>query len=139
MKSAIEQMVEWLKKRRAKVFVWNDNYVERQSVLRKAQELQAEEQAHKPEAPAGPVKDNLESWEDEAKAFYEATGYLRPGKDPGIIGDTDYRERRDREWKTWCAGYGYCASRYHPAPRRRTRHDQERGDTAEGGGDAGKN
>jgi len=74
----------------------------------------AEYQRLKAQKPTAPASNNLESWEDEAKAFYETTGYLRPGKDPGILGDTGYRERRDREWKTWCAGYGYCAS-LHPS------------------------
>ena len=126
-KSAIEQMVEMLDKKVAtfiekcggvdKLDYFEAEYIEPYHLmLKEARRLLKEEQAQKPTAPAGLVKDNLESWEDEAKAFYEATGYLRPGKDPGIIGDTDYRERRDREWKTWRAGYGYCASRYRPAP-----------------------
>ena len=122
--TGLEKMVEFLKDI-GKDSV-GDCAVAYDAALTEARRLLAEEQAQKPTAPAGPVKDNLESWEDEDKAFYEATGYLRPGKDPGIIGDTDYRERRDREWETWCAGYGYCASRYRPAPPPgRTRRDDE--------------
>lgn len=49
----------------------------------------------------------LESWENEAEAFYKASGYLRPGKDPGVIGDEGYIERRDRAWRVWSAGWCY--------------------------------
>ena len=86
-KSAIEQMVEWLKKRRAKVFVWNDNYVERQSVLRKAQELQAEEQAQKPTAPAG-------LWE-ELNDLYKKSLY-HPGLCLNVMGAYDVKDLLDK-------------------------------------------
>ena len=87
MKSAIEQMVEWLKKRRAKVFVWNDNYVERQSVLRKAQELQAEEQAQKSTAPAG-------LWE-ELNDLYKKSLY-HPGLCLNVMGAYDVKDLLDK-------------------------------------------
>jgi len=59
----------------------------------------------KPTAPAG--MGSLEAWESEAEAFYKASGYLRPGKDPGIIGDEEYIQRRDRAWSLWCGGWNY--------------------------------
>jgi len=65
---------------------------------------------------AEPKEDSLEAWENEAEAFYNATGYLRPGKDPGIIGDVGYCERRDRAWNIWCAGWSYCSEHHHPTP-----------------------
>lgn len=63
---------------------------------------------------AEPKEDSLEAWENEAEAFYKATGYLRPGKDPGIIEDEGYRERRDKAWKIWSAGW--CYRNDHPTP-----------------------
>ena len=56
---------------------------------------------------SGLREDSLESWENEAEAFYKVTGYLRPGKDPGIIGDEGYTARRDKAWKIWSAGWCY--------------------------------
>lgn len=68
---------------------------------------------------AVPVKEggdeSLEEWENEAEAFYKVTGCLRPGKDPGIIGDEGYCQKRDKAWAVWCGGWNYRAS-LHPRP-----------------------
>ena len=76
------------------------------AVYDKARQLLAEEEAEKATAPASLVE-GLEAWENEAEAFYKATGYLRPGKDPGIIGDGGYTQRRDKAWLIWCGGWNY--------------------------------
>src|SRR3972149_220432 len=60
------------------------------------------------DAPAPPPGE-LDRWEAEAAAFYEATGYLRPGKDvPAAMGATsDYESRREVAWELWCGGRKY--------------------------------
>ena len=130
-KSAIQKMVEWLKKRRAKVFVWNENYVERQSVLKKAQELAAEEAKAKPEAPASLVEriaeyaDSLkdraeEKWNDDisedlAKICREFTA--KPTADKGLVDElSEFSECcRDRRCFAGATKIDEILSRYTPA------------------------
>ena len=52
----------------------------------------------------------LEKWEQEAEAFYQATGYLRPGKDvPAAMNPSDeYMEQRRLAWFAWCAARTYA-------------------------------
>jgi hypothetical protein len=55
----------------------------------------------------------LERWEDEAAAFYKATGYLRPGKDYGAVSGHDAQREVERlaAWKAWSGGYCYADAR----------------------------
>ncbi len=55
----------------------------------------------------------LERWENEAAAFYKATGYLRPGKDYAGMAFVDERIRQEL-WKAWVYGRDY---RLPPPPK----------------------
>jgi len=44
----------------------------------------------------------LEAWEATAQAFYDYTGYLRPGKDvPAVLARDTYEEERKAAWDEW--------------------------------------
>lgn len=50
---------------------------------------------------------DLSDFEDEAEAFYQATGYLRPGKDEPSRGGTD-PYMRNRFWHVWSEAIKYA-------------------------------
>lgn len=73
--------------------------------------------------PEGGEPSALERFEREAEAFYDATGYMAPGKDvPAAMGATsDYEMRRACAWEAWCAGVSYGARRVPSVPSGETR------------------
>ncbi len=50
----------------------------------------------------------IERWEDEAEAFYRATGYLRPGKSYAAMGLPVDEEQRQALWKAWSRGRDFA-------------------------------
>lgn len=61
------------------------------------------------------MSQDLEQWEDEADAFYRATGYLRPGKDMPTEWSAGDRRLRQDLWNAWCAGAHYAHQHpFHP-------------------------